>query len=251
MTTFQNLLKRYKNSIDRQLDFHLGVLIASAKKNDPQMVSALEQVRKIALSGGKRIRGILLIQAYLGAGGREKKKILKVAGAIELLHLFFLIHDDIIDHGSLRHGQKTVHEYFAKKIKKADVSIAEHFGNSVAIIIGDLLHAHANEIILKAGFGESETLETLCRLQSIVATTIIGQSQDIAIENSNEANEKEVLAMYENKTAKYTFEGPLQIGAILAGLKDKKTLKILNEYAIPVGIAFQIQDYILGVFGAK
>jgi geranylgeranyl diphosphate synthase type I len=82
-----------------------------------------------------------------------------------------------------------------------------------------------------------------------VQQTIIGQAQDIGIENKKSATEKEVLTMYENKTARYTFEGPLHLGAILAGCDNEKSLKALSEFAVPVGIAFQIQDDILGVFG--
>jgi geranylgeranyl diphosphate synthase type I len=192
------------------------------------------------------------MQAYFGVGGKERKKILKVAAAIELVHLFLLVHDDIIDRGDLRHGQMTLHKRFAQqKRKNISAGESEHFGESVAIIVGDMLYAVANRIMLEAGFSSQVTVLAVAQLQKIVATTIIGQSQDIAIEHKGSATEQEVLAMYENKTARYTFEGPLHLGAILAGCEDKKTFTLLSSYAIPLGIAFQIQDDILGVFGSK
>ncbi len=252
MTTFQNSLKEFKIDIDKQLGAYFDELIEDSVKKDLTIAKALEQIKKIALAGGKRIRGALLFWAYLGAGGREKKKIMKIAVAIELIHLFFLVHDDIIDHGNLRHGEETIHELFSKKNNiKNDSKRAEHFGNSVAIIVGDMLAAKANEIILKAGFGDRETVTALARVQAVVATTIIGQSQDITIENSTEASEEAVLEMYENKTARYTFEGPLQLGVLFAGVTDKKTLQLLSQCAIPLGVAFQLQDDILGIFGEK
>lgn len=239
-------------AIDRELEHHFNIAIAQASKQDELVASALEQAKKIALSGGKRIRGALLCQAYFGVGGKEKKKILKVAAAIELVHLFLLIHDDIIDRGDLRHGQKTLHKIFGKKNgKNISDEDARHFGQSVAMIVGDMLYAIANKIILESGFASKELALALSQLQKIVAMTIIGQSQDIAIEHKGKASEKEVLAMYENKTARYTFEGPLYLGAILAGCEDRKTFQAMSCYAVPVGIAFQIQDDMLGVFGSE
>jgi geranylgeranyl diphosphate synthase type I len=249
--TFQQCLGGLKVAINRELEHYFDIAIADAKKEDRLIAEALMQTKKITLAGGKRIRGTLLCQAYFSVGGKEKKKILKVAAAIELVHMFLLIHDDIMDRGNLRHGQETVHKLFAdKKRKNIFASEADHFGNSVAIITGELLYVMANKIIADAGFDYKATVAVLAKLQSIVGTTIFGQSQDIGIAYNKNVTEKEVLAMYKNKTARYTFEGPLHMGAILTGTSDKKTLGIFSRYALPLGIAFQIQDDILGVFGS-
>lgn len=241
-----------KKAIDKQIESYLDAAIKDAQKKDPLIALALEQIRKIALAGGKRIRGALLCQAYFGFGGKDKRKILKAAAAIELVHLFLLVHDDIIDRGETRHGQETLHKMLAKKYqKKYGKDKARHFGDSMAIIAGDMLYAMANRIIIEAGFEDGAALLALAKLQSVVNLTIIGQSQDINIAYNDEFKEKDVLAMYENKTARYTFEGPLHIGALLAGCNDKKSLDALSCYAIPLGIAFQIQDDILGVFGEE
>ncbi len=249
---FQQTLSGFKLAIDKELEHYFDIAIADAQRESELIANALEQTKKIALAGGKRIRGALLQCAYSGAGGKEKKRILKIAVAVEFLHLFFLVHDDIIDCGNLRHGQETVHKFFAKKtVKKNDELRSVSFGNSVALIVGDMLFAKANELILQAGFGQRETLEALTYLQGVVKTTIVGQAQDIAIEIGKQANEKEILAMYENKTARYTFQGPLQLGAIFAGTADKKMLKIFSQYASAIGKAYQLQDDILGIFGKK
>src|SRR6266567_517287 len=150
---FKQKLGALKVSIDKELEHHFEVAIKDARKRDPLMAEALEHMKKIALSGGKRIRGALLIESYLGFGGKEKKKILKVATAIELVHLFLLVHDDIIDRGDFRHGQMTLHKMLNKKYqKKYGTSEAEHFGSSMAIIVGVMLYAIANRIITDAGF---------------------------------------------------------------------------------------------------
>ncbi|MDD5397378.1 MAG: polyprenyl synthetase family protein [Candidatus Moranbacteria bacterium] len=247
---FQQKLGGLKVAIDRELGHQFDVAIADALKNDKLIAEALEHMKTIALAGGKRIRGALLCWAYFGVGGKEKKKILKVAAAIELVHLFLLVHDDIIDRGDLRHGEKTLHKMLEKKWqKKLSPEQAKHFGESIAIIGGEFLHVMANKIVLEAGFSCQETAAVVLQLQKIVATTIIGQSQDIAIEYGKNVTQEDVLKMYENKTARYTFEGPLHLGAMMAGCSDKKTLQALSGYAVPLGIAFQIQDDVLGVFG--
>lgn len=247
---FQQKLSGLKASIDKELAHCFEVAIKDVREKDELLTEALQHTKKIALSGGKRIRGALLCQAYFGFGGKEKKKILKVATAIELVHLFLLIHDDIIDRGDLRHGQLSLHRMFAKKYqKKYSIDGADHLGQSMAIIVGDMLFAIANKIIVEAGFSAKEMIVVIGQLQKIVSNTIVGQSQDIAIEYKKNALQEEVLQMYENKTARYTFEGPLHLGAMIAGIADKKTFSALSSYALPLGTAFQIQDDILGVFG--
>jgi geranylgeranyl diphosphate synthase type I len=247
---FQQTLGSLKVAIDKELKHQFDIAIADALKKDKLIAEALEHTKEIALAGGKRIRGALLYWSYVGVGGKDKKKILKVAAAVELIHLFLLVHDDIIDRGDLRHGKETLHKMLERKYRK-NISIEEssHFGESIAIVIGDMLYTMANKIILEAGFSLPEMTKALLQLQKIVATTIIGQSQDIAIEYNKNATQEEVLAMYENKTARYTFEGPLHVGALLAGCNDKKTFSLLSRYAMPLGIAFQIRDDILGIFG--
>lgn len=247
---FKETLAGLKKEIDKELELQFDSVIKDVRKEDVLITEALEQVKKITLAGGKRIRGALLCQAYFGAGGRDKKKIIKTAAAIELVHMFLLIHDDIIDRGNLRHGEETLHKMLSGKKQKYNLkNDGEHFGISEAIIAGDILYALANKIIIEAGFEPKISMRAISELQSVVANTVVGESQDILIAYKDNATEKEVLSMLKNKTAKYTFEGPLHIGAILGGCNNKKTLKLLSQYAIPVGIAFQIQDDILGVFG--
>lgn len=249
---FKKTLAGLKKEIDKELRYQFDIAIRDVRKKDALMAEALSQAKKITLAGGKRIRGALLCQAYFGAGGKEKNKIIKAAAAIELVHMFFLVHDDIMDRGKLRHGEKTLSViFFGKKQKSLSVDEAGHFGNSIAMITGDMLYVMANKLILESGFSDAVVIQSLTQIQSIVETTIAGQSQDVWIAHEKNATEKEILNMYKNKTARYTFEGPLYVGAMLAGQNDRKFLQCLSNYAVPVGIAFQIQDDILGIFGNK
>lgn len=248
--TFKYKLSQLKVAIDGQLEKYFDSAIRDAKGKDKLLAEALDQIKKIALSGGKRVRGALLCQSYFGFGGKDRIKIIKAAAAIELVHLFLLVHDDIIDRGNVRHGKMTLNAWFAKKYeKKLGKEEAKHLAISMAIIAGDLLYAMAIEIISKAGFEEKNSVAAISQLQKVVANTIVGQSQDINISYDSKISQEKILKMYENKTAKYTFEGPLQIGALLAGENDKKMFQKISNFSVPLGIAFQIQDDMLGIFG--
>lgn len=242
-------LSSYKQKIDPQMDIFFQKVIAENNKIDTNIADALECVRKITMSGGKRARAAFMYYGYIAAGGKEKKKIIKASLCIELIHSFFLIHDDIIDQDNLRHGVITTHANYHKAAKKLfPKKNAAHFGNSMAIIVGDMVNSLGNRLLLESKFSPALLTKAMAKMQSITFTTLVGETEDVMIENHGCATEKEIMQMYKNKTAKYTVEGPLHLGAILAGADDK-FLQALSAYAIPAGIAFQIQDDILGVFG--
>lgn len=123
-----------------------------------------------------------------------------------------------------------------------------HFGESLAIVVGDMAAAFGNDIIFNSRFPPERKQKALSKLQEIVLNTVSGEILDVMLEARGKATEKEILEVHRNKTAKYTVEGPLHLGALLAGA-GKSELKALTDYAIPVGIAFQIQDDILGAYG--
>lgn len=242
-------LSDFKRKIDLEIKAFLDKTIKETARRDALMADALRYVKKLVLAGGKRLRPAFMYYGYLAAGGREKEEILKTAISVELIHIFLLIHDDIIDRDNLRHGIDTVEVRYKKLGKKFFRKIDYvHFGSAMAIIIGDMVGALGNQVIFDSNFKPELIMQALSRLQGIISMTVIGQSQDIYIENKKKASEKEILRMYENKTAKYTIEGPLHLGAILGGAEEK-LLRSLSSYALPIGIAFQIQDDILGVFG--
>ncbi len=246
----EETLKNFKGRLDPLIDAYFDEVIKDARQEDAFVAEAIGYAKDIVLSGGKRLRPAFMYYGYLGAGGTEVEKILHTSMSIELIHSFLLVHDDIIDRDDLRHGVPTLHKRYAdfgrRYFPDQDVM---HFGNSIALIIGDMLSAFGNDIIFRADFPKECIFKALSRLQKIVSFTVVGQARDIYMEYRGEASEAEILTMYRNKTAKYTVEGPLHLGAILAGATDE-LLTSLSAYAIPLGIAFQIQDDILGIFGS-
>ncbi|MBU4216483.1 polyprenyl synthetase family protein [Candidatus Parcubacteria bacterium] len=244
-------LFEYKQKVDVELESFFQKVISENEKIDVDIAGAMDYVRQITMAGGKRARAAFMYYGYLAAGGTRKKDITRASISTEIMHSFALIHDDIIDQDSLRHGITTTHVHYSKMAKKYFKNKnAAHFGDSMAIVVGDMINALGNRVLLEANFSPHLVAKAAHRLQNIIFITIVGETEDILIENRGQATEKEILQMYKNKTATYTIEGPLHIGAILAGA-DEKFLLALSNYAIPTGIAFQIQDDVLGIFGTK
>ena len=244
-------LLHFKTRVDREIAIFLDRVIEETAKHDRFMTEALRYVKTLVLSGGKRLRAAFMYYGYVAAGGEDRERMLRATVSIELVHIFLLIHDDIIDRDEKRHGVTTAHAHF-QSVARAIFPHADaaHFGNSMAIIVGDMVGALGNQIIFESGFPPDRILKALAKLQNIISFTVLGEAQDILIEYAGKATESEILSMYEHKTARYTIDGPLQLGAILAG-GSPELAEAFGRYAVPLGIAFQIQDDILGVFGSE
>lgn len=244
-------LKDFKARIDPHIVAYFDSAIAEARKEDDLVVEALLAAKELALAGGKRLRPAFMYHGYLASGGDDEEKILKTSVAVELLHLFLLVHDDIIDRDDTRHGLPTLHRKYAEIGRRHfPIENTDHFGVSIAIIMGDMLMAFGNDIIFRSDFPQDRIFRALSKLQRVVSYTVIGQGRDIYMEYKKQASEEEILRMYRNKTARYTVDGPIQLGAALAGSTDDEIGR-WSEYAIPVGVAFQIRDDILGIFGTE
>ncbi len=243
------LLKKYKKRVDPCLEEYFKQKTKQAKKIDPLAKQTMQMIADFTLAGGKRIRPALIYYAYLALGGEDSQKIIKASMGIELTHSFLLIHDDIIDRDAKRHNVATIHERYKKIGQKiAPLKDSNHFGNSMAMIVGDVASAMANEIVFNIDFPKKTIIKVLNKLQEIVYITIPGEMLDVVMEYRGTTTEEEILRMFEGKTSRYTFEGPLHLGAILAG-GDEKVLQHFTKYSLPLGKAFQLQDDILGVFG--
>jgi geranylgeranyl diphosphate synthase type I len=249
---FPESFHNFKIRLDSELEAYFSKRIREISKEDLLVAEMLSHSRDIAIAGGKRLRPFLAYQAYCEFGGKDRRSMMRAAVGLELLHLFFLTHDDIMDNGDFRHGIATLHSAYSKRIRKsADKEKKVHYGKSIAIAGGDMLFSLANEALLGCGLAEKQTVQMAMHLQKIVSSTITGQIQDISLENEYKPKEEAVIKMYMNKTAIYTFEGPLHFGAYAAGIKDRKIFSVLTEYARSIGVAFQIQDDLIGLFSKE
>lgn len=242
--------------IDRLMDEEADRLEA---KGDEFLSQVVRHSKSIAL-GGKRLRGAFVYYSYILHGGKNLEEIKKVAVAVELIHAYLLIHDDMMDQDAIRRGEKTLHQIYQDRFPEISKGIqkqsilrqkdlkAKHYGDSVAVCMGDVYSSIGNRLILEADFPAELKLQALGKMHEKLVEVGYGQTLDITMEIVAEATEEEILEVLLLKTGTYTYEMPLQMGAILAGA-GKKDLDQLTKYAHPAGIAFQIQDDILGLYG--
>ena len=244
----------YKKKVDKELEKYFDDKIKQAKEIHSLAEESVEIIRDITMAGGKRVRPAILYYSYLTAGGKDNMEIIKASMSVELLHVFLLIHDDIIDKDSIRHGVYTAHERYTKKAEsifapKKIKNDAVHFGNSMAILVGDIANSMAQEMIFNANFPADAIIRSLDKLRYIAYRTLPGEMLDVEMEFRGWATEEEILKMHEGKTAHYTFEGPIGLGWTLADKSSSGDLEKLSKYGLLIGKAFQIRDDILGVFG--
>ncbi|MFC1942579.1 polyprenyl synthetase family protein [Chloroflexota bacterium] len=248
-------LENYKVRINDFIEKYLAEKLQSFMSIEPEIGGELGELGKeFILRGGKRMRAAFTYYGYRAVGDKDEDNILFASAGMEILHSFFLIHDDIIDVSDIRHNMPTVHKIYQRKyeqmglLQNFNADAKEHFGASAAIMAGDICCALAYEAMIESGFQAEKILKALKMMQETVRFTAVGEMLDIVKPLSKKAvTEYEVQQIQYLKTAKYTIESPLHLGAILQGTTDD-VLKSLSEYGIPVGIAFQISDDILGIF---
>ncbi|GAA1515405.1 geranylgeranyl diphosphate synthase type II [Agromyces terreus] len=240
--------------IDAAIEVELGAIFADARRRagdlDPHYAALWRSLAQQS-SGGKRIRPHLVRLAYSGFGGTDEALATRVAVAFELLHTAFLIHDDVIDQDTVRRGDPNVAARFAARAIRhgTDERTSGIWGETAAVLAGDLALSRAHREIALLPVDRTRRGRLLDILDRAVFVSAAGELADVV--NAGDAEPTSmprVLATLEQKTAVYSFECPLAAGAVLAGASDP-AIAALERFGRFVGIAFQITDDVLGVFG--
>lgn len=244
------LMLSCKSKVDVELEKYLTRKVKQFSEISPFAENFMKDLAEFTLRGGKRFRPILMYYAYKLLGGTDDYAIRKISIFLELIQSFLLIHDDIMDRALLRRGETTIHKMYEQYSKDQAFNDDVHFGTTMGILSGDLANQLAFEIIGESNFPLENKDKLFTLVSQEISKVCFGQIHDILLNYNYPDNysEEDIIKVHFYKTATYTYELPLFAGAILAGA-DKKELKILEEYAVPSGIAFQIRDDILGVFG--
>ena len=201
------------------------------------------------IEGGKRMRAGLVKLGYEIGGGKDFEAILPISAAVEIMHGAILVHDDIIDQDEMRHGRSTVHKVYEKELKGNYESWAKrHYGISMAMMVGDAGLYEATVLITTSNFSDEYKNRAVRHFHRYMLDTVYGEALDIDLAYRETITEEEVELINSLKTAEYSIIGPLGLGLILAGKKEEE-LSAIREYGLPGGLAFQIQDDILGLFG--
>jgi geranylgeranyl diphosphate synthase, type I len=199
--------------------------------------------------GGKRMRGALAMVGYEMCGGTDRQMIVRAATALEMIHAYILIIDDIQDRSKTRRGKPTVHEMLADYHRKLKLpGDASHVGVSLALNAA-LAGGHAAQMLF-AGLSVPDELRTkvLGIVNLTMAITAHGQTADIMNELVGDVTAQQVERALEYKSAHYSILNPLCVGMVLAGVGCEDT-DAVRDYSLHTGMAFQISDDIIGVFG--
>lgn len=221
------------------------------------------------LQGGKRFRALFCYWAWRASLNDSsyhqseqeiqdsEQAIAGIAASLEMFHAAALVHDDLLDQSDTRRGAPAIHKRFETLHKeKSWAGAPERFGVAGSVLVGDLMLGWSSEIFGNALLhSPNREIESACRDEfSLMRVEVMaGQYLDVLEENaaatrpvSEGVGRAEKVILY--KTAKYSIEAPLRIGAAFAGA-DPAKLNQFTQFGIPLGIAFQLRDDILGVFG--
>lgn len=243
-------LTDYKEIIDEDIKRYSEELLRNTEHEyGGYSKETVESFTSILARGGKRLRGALVMASYEMLGGTDQKMAVQAARAIEMIHAYVLMIDDIADRSLMRRGGPSAHiimrDYHGQKNLRGEKN---HFGESMATqaaLIGGYL---AEQIIDDLHVSDSIKLAVLRNLHQNLIHTGHGQLRDILNETLPVVSEDDALWTATYKTAYYTVINPLETGAILAGA-SKKDVATLRAFGMHAGIGFQVADDILGMFG--
>lgn len=234
---FVAVLAAVRTEVDARLQGFLDARIDGVRELGPDVVAMVDAIRDLCMRGGKRMRPALLVVGYRASSAAPSLEPALDAGvAVELLHAYFLIHDDWMDQDTVRRGGPAVHAQLAKRFR------SQRLGDVSAILAGDFAAALAVEALSRIDIPPSRLARVLACFAQMQSDAVLGQELDVM------GKPRDVERAYELKTGSYSVRGPLRLGALMAGAPPR-VLTALDRFALPVGVAFQLRDDLLSAFG--
>lgn len=221
-----------------------------ARRVNPHYETLWQSIAKLYQAGGKRLRSYMTLLAYISFSEKPVDTILPAAAAQELLHLAMLIHDDVIDRDAVRYGVKNItgqyNDFYQEII--ADDTDRQHYAESAAVLSGDLLISESYILLSETDVASDAILAAQGLLAKAMFNVIGGELLDTeaAFRGIDSADP---LTIAEQKTASYSFVSPFLMGATLAGANVEQ-LDIMQKLGEQLGIAYQLRDDVIGVFGS-
>ncbi len=235
--------------VQAQLDDFLAGRRAMLEAIGPETAPLLDEAVAVS-TGGKRLRPAFCLAGWsAGGGGDGDERVVRAAAALELLQASALVHDDLIDDSDTRRGRPATHRVFAAQHRAQRwQGDPERFGAGAAVLLGDLLLTWAHEMLRGCGLDPAVVSAATVWFDAGTTEVTSGQYLDLVSQAAATTSEDVALRVVRYKSAAYTVVRPLHVGAALAGA-DAGLRAGLGAYGLPVGMAFQLRDDVLGVFG--
>jgi geranylgeranyl diphosphate synthase type I len=216
---------------------------------DDALVPVAEAIEAFVLGGGKRLRPAFAYWGFRGAGGVDSDQVVTTLAALEFVQASALIHDDLMDRSDTRRGEPAVHRRFAARHRAASWGgDADGFGDAAAILLGDLCLVWSDQLLHSAGLEPRIVARARPVFDEMRSEVTVGQYLDVLTQATGDTSLERAGKVARYKSAKYTVERPLLLGAALADASaDVRTA--YSAYGLPLGEAFQLRDDVLGVFG--
>ncbi|MBS43179.1 MAG: polyprenyl synthetase [Nocardioides sp.] len=213
----------------------------------------LEEVRA-GVDGGKRFRALFCAWGYRAVEPEpiDPQALARAGAALEMLHASALVHDDLMDGSDTRRGRPATHRGFEARHRAegwpGDTSRAEQYGAAAAILAGDLMLSWSDQLLRTCGLPWERVGPALAVFDDCRTEVVAGQFLDVSVQARGRADVDTAMTVLRYKSAKYSVERPLHVGAALAGA-GPAVLDALTAFGLPVGEAFQLRDDLLGVYG--
>ena len=244
----------FRDRVQAALDAFLDDQTARLAPLGPDAARLLDEARA-AVSGGKRFRAAFCYWGHLAVAPDvadrpdEEDALIRACASLELLHASALVHDDLMDDSDTRRGRAATHRQFESDHRHAGWrGDPEQYGGAAAILLGDLLLSWADELLRRCGLPAEQVAPALDVFDLCRSEVIAGQFLDVSVQARGLADVDAAMTVLRYKSAKYSIERPLHIGAALAGA-GAAAMTDLTSFGLPLGEAFQLRDDLLGVFG--
>ncbi|MCY1138629.1 polyprenyl synthetase family protein [Actinoplanes sp. Pm04-4] len=216
---------------------------------DPALAAVAETLEDFVLGGGKRLRPAFAYWGFRGAHGPDSDQIVAAVSALELVQASALIHDDLMDRSDTRRGEPSVHRRFEARHTAAGWrGGAAAFGDSAAVLLGDLALVWSDELLHTSGVSPVDLARARPVFDEMRTEVTVGQYLDVLTQATADTSLDRAGKVARYKSAKYTVERPLLLGAALAGA-PVEVYDAYSGFGLPLGEAFQLRDDVLGVFG--
>jgi geranylgeranyl diphosphate synthase, type I len=233
----------YRTRVEEELERFLRFQQERMASRAAEALAILDELATVLRAGGKRLRPLFAYWGHRAGGGADSPAVARAGAAMELLHTCAVIHDDLMDRSSLRRGEPTTFRRLAGSGRGG-----ERLGRSAAILAGDLALTLADQLLASSAFPPDRVVLAFEHFNVMRTEAVSGQYLDLLSSQRHPGDEPGARRVARLKSGSYTVEGPLLVGAALAGASPAVE-GVLRRYGGPLGEAFQLRDDVLGTFG--